>query len=139
VGATHTINVRTADDVVDSVRQLTSGHGVDVALEFVGLPESTQQAIAITRRGGQVVFTGLAAPGTTIQMAEFLGNGKVLKGNLMGMGRFADDFPKLVKLYQDGELLLDEMVSRTIGQDEVVDAFRAMEAGEVARSVIDMS
>jgi Zn-dependent alcohol dehydrogenase len=40
-------------------------------------------------------------------------------------------------LYKDGTLKLDELVSRRIGLDGINDAFRSMEAGEVARSVVD--
>jgi Zn-dependent alcohol dehydrogenase len=41
-----------------------------------------------------------------------------------------------VALQQAGRLDLERLVSRRIGLDEVNDAFRAMEAGEVARSVV---
>jgi S-(hydroxymethyl)glutathione dehydrogenase / alcohol dehydrogenase len=41
----------------------------------------------------------------------------------------------LVDLYRKGKLRLDPMI-RTCALDEVNDAFRALEAGEVARSVI---
>ena len=44
--------------------------------------------------------------------------------------------PALVDLYSRGRLMLDELISRRIALDEVNDAFRAMTAGEVARSVI---
>jgi S-(hydroxymethyl)glutathione dehydrogenase/alcohol dehydrogenase len=44
--------------------------------------------------------------------------------------------PKLLDLYKGGKLKIDELVSRRIGLDDVNAAFEAMEAGEVARSVI---
>jgi S-(hydroxymethyl)glutathione dehydrogenase / alcohol dehydrogenase len=47
--------------------------------------------------------------------------------------------PKLVNWYREGKLKLEELISRRIQLDEVNDAFRAMEAGEVARSVIQYS
>jgi Zn-dependent alcohol dehydrogenase len=46
------------------------------------------------------------------------------------------DMPKLLELYMQGRLKLDELISRRIRLEEVNDAFAAMEAGEVARSVI---
>jgi Zn-dependent alcohol dehydrogenase len=48
-----------------------------------------------------------------------------------------EDVPRLLQYYKEGKLKLDELISRRIGVDEVNDAFRAMEAGEVARSVIN--
>ena len=47
--------------------------------------------------------------------------------------------PKLIGWYREGKLKLDELISRRIDLDDVNDAFRAMEAGEVARSVIQYS
>jgi len=41
-----------------------------------------------------------------------------------------------VRLQRAGKLDLDALVTRRIALDDVDDAFRAMEAGEVARSVI---
>jgi Zn-dependent alcohol dehydrogenase len=36
----------------------------------------------------------------------------------------------------EGRIKLDELITRRYGLDEVNEAFRAMEAGEVARSVL---
>jgi S-(hydroxymethyl)glutathione dehydrogenase/alcohol dehydrogenase len=44
--------------------------------------------------------------------------------------------PRMIDLYLDGRLKLDELVSRRITLDEVNDGFDAMKSGEVARSVI---
>ena len=90
----------------------------------------------MTRRGGRCVVTGLAAAEWRIGAREFVLTGKSLLANYMGMSDFRADFAKLTRLYRDGQLLLDEMVSRTIGIDDYAEAFRAMTAGEVARSVI---
>ena len=61
---------------------------------------------------------------------------KKLQGSLMGGNRFRLDMPKFIDLYLDGRLKLDEMVSATIGIDEVNDGYAAMKAGETLRSVI---
>ena len=50
--------------------------------------------------------------------------------------RPARDFPEIVRLQQHGRLDLEALVTRRIALDDVNDAFRAMQAGEVARSVI---
>ncbi len=44
--------------------------------------------------------------------------------------------PKLLDLYMNKKLKLDELVSRRIALDEINDAFEWMEKGEVPRSVI---
>lgn len=45
-------------DVVAEVRKLTGGHGADVAIEAVGIPETWEQAVRMVRRGGVVNFFG---------------------------------------------------------------------------------
>jgi DNA-binding transcriptional MocR family regulator len=47
------------------------------------------------------------------------------------------DVPRLLAHYRAGDLKLDELISRRIDLEDVNEAFSAMEAGEVARSVIN--
>ena len=54
----------------------------------------------------------------------------------MGSNRFRIDIPQYLDFYRQGRLKLDEMVSRHGRRDDVNEAFRAMKAGEVARSVL---
>ena len=57
-------------------------------------------------------------------------------GCMYGGAQVRRDFPRFVRLVETGRLDIGSMVSRRIKLDEVNDAFRAMEAGEVIRSVI---
>jgi Zn-dependent alcohol dehydrogenase len=61
---------------------------------------------------------------------------KTIKGSWYGSSNVHTDVPKLARLYSEGHLKLDELVSRTITLDQVNEAFAAMQKGEVARSVI---
>jgi Zn-dependent alcohol dehydrogenase len=61
---------------------------------------------------------------------------KTIKGCWYGSSDVRRDVPKLIDLYQKGELKLDELISRTITVDQVNEAFDAMKTGEVARTVI---
>jgi S-(hydroxymethyl)glutathione dehydrogenase/alcohol dehydrogenase len=54
----------------------------------------------------------------------------------MGSNRFRIDMPKYLEFYRQGRLNLDDMVSRRGRLEDVNEAFRAMEAGEVARTVL---
>jgi S-(hydroxymethyl)glutathione dehydrogenase/alcohol dehydrogenase len=54
----------------------------------------------------------------------------------MGSNRFRIDIPRYLEFYRQGRLLLDEMVSRRGRLEDVNEAFRAMQAGEVARTVL---
>jgi S-(hydroxymethyl)glutathione dehydrogenase/alcohol dehydrogenase len=72
---------------------------------------------------------------TFMAMQLFYDEKKML-GCLYGSAQVRRDFPKLVNLVETGRLDIGSMVSRRIKLDEINDAFRAMEAGEVIRSVI---
>jgi len=54
----------------------------------------------------------------------------------MGSNRFRIDMPRYIDFYMQGRLNLDDMISRRGKLEDVNDAFRAMKAGEVARTVL---
>jgi len=54
----------------------------------------------------------------------------------MGSNRFRLDIPLYLEFWRQGRLLLEEMVSRRGRLDDINEAFRAMKAGEVARTVL---
>jgi S-(hydroxymethyl)glutathione dehydrogenase/alcohol dehydrogenase len=61
---------------------------------------------------------------------------KTLKGTMYGSVRPSIDFPRLVELYLDGRLKLDQLVSRTYKIEEINEGFTAMRTGQVARGVV---
>ena len=73
-----------------------------------------------------------------LRRLRYCGTCKIL-GSLYGSAQIAYDFPRLVRLAETGQLDLGAMVSRTITLDQINDSFRAMQAGEVIRSVVSYS
>lgn len=138
-GATHTINSKQTDPV-DKIRELTGGHGVNVAIEAVGRPETFEQAFYARDHAGTVVLVGVPSPDMKIELPliEIFGRGGALKSSWYGDCLPTRDFPMLIDLYRQGRLDLDRFVSETIGLDEVEEAFHKMERGEVLRSVVMM-
>jgi NDMA-dependent alcohol dehydrogenase len=138
-GATDLVNAGNGDPVAQ-VQELTGGRGVDVSFEVIGLKDTVQQALAMARRGGQAIIVGVPKMEQIMEIPiamELLVNEKQVRGSWYGSSEVKRDVPRLVDLYKDGALKLDELVSRRIGLDGINDAFAAMEAGEVARSVVD--
>jgi len=137
-GATTLVNAGEGDPV-SKVMELTSQRGVDVAFEVIGLKQTIEQTIMMTRRGGEAILVGVPRMEVMLELPAFFGvvlMAKTIKGCWYGSSNVQEDVPKLLQLYKDGALKLDELISRRIGIDDVNEAFRAMEAGEVARSVI---
>ena len=136
-GATHTVNSRSGDPV-EFIRSVTGGHGVDVAIEAIGLPQTYEQAFYARDLAGTVVLVGVPNPTTTVELPflEVFGRGGALKSSWYGDCLPSRDFPTLIELYLQGRLNLDAFVSETIALDQVEEAFAKMERGEVLRSVV---
>jgi S-(hydroxymethyl)glutathione dehydrogenase/alcohol dehydrogenase len=125
-------------DVVDQVRALTGGRGADYAFEVVGRPETMVQARDITRLGGTVVIVGMPKFDATVTFPAYsmFFDEKRLLGSNYGSAHVRRDFPKLVSLIEGGALDIAHMVTKTIALEAVNEAFAAMTAGAVIRSVI---
>jgi S-(hydroxymethyl)glutathione dehydrogenase/alcohol dehydrogenase len=137
LGATHAVDPGT-EDVVAAVRELTSDRGADYAFEAIGSEATLRDAFASTRKGGTTVAVGVHRVGGDVSLPSYnlVLEGKRLLGCVYGSAQVRREFPRLIAFAEDGRLDLASMVSRTIPLDDVNDAFRAMQAGEVIRSVI---
>ena len=139
-GATHTINSSgmSNDEVVEAIRDLTEGNGVDVAIEAIGLPQTYEQAFYARDLAGTVVLVGVPNPTMKIELPliEVFGRGGTLKSSWYGDCLPSRDFPMLIDLHLQDRLPLDKFVSETIGIEGVEEAFEKMERGEVLRSVV---
>jgi S-(hydroxymethyl)glutathione dehydrogenase / alcohol dehydrogenase len=138
-GATDTVNAGQVDPV-GQVMEMTEQRGADVSFEVIGLQQTIDQTITMARRGGQAILVGVPRMEVMLNIPAFFGvvlMEKTIKGCWYGSSNVHRDVPKLVDLYQRGELKLDELISRTITLDQVNEAFDAMKTGEVARSVIE--
>ncbi|MDQ1374857.1 MAG: hypothetical protein QOJ09_2195 [Actinomycetota bacterium] len=137
-GATATVNASQGDPV-SQVMEMTGQRGADVAFEVIGLQQTIDQTITMTRRGGQAILVGVPKMDAMVMLPAFFGvvlAEKTIKGCWYGSSNVQKDVPKLIDLYKKGELKLDELISRTISLDQVNEAFDAMKTGEVARTVI---
>ncbi len=135
-GATH---VTTPDGFDDAKNSITGGEGFDFALECIGNPTTIRATYDAARRGGTAVIVGVGRLDQFIQFNAFelFYSDKILRGSLYGSSNVRTFMPELLSLWKSGKLDLESMISRRIQLDEVNDAFRAMQAGEVIRSVID--
>lgn len=134
-GATDTINPSETDPV-KAIKKMTGG-GADFAFEAVGLPKLLEQAFYCLAPRGTAVLVGAIAQGQQVSFnpGHFFQEKRII-GCMMGSNRFTVDAPRYLELYRQGRLDLDAMVSRHEPLDRIGEAFRAMEAGEVTRTVL---
>ncbi|MFV2121031.1 zinc-binding dehydrogenase, partial [Streptomyces sp. Act-28] len=137
LGATHTVNSRTAD-AVEAIRELTGGFGADVVIEAVGRPETYKQAFYARDLAGTVVLVGVPTPEMKLELPllDVFGRGGALKSSWYGDCLPSRDFPMLIDLHLQGRLDLNAFVTETIALDEVEKAFERMRDGDVLRSVV---
>ena len=135
LGATDVID-STAADPVARIRELTGG-GADYTFDAIGLADVSRQAFDALRPGGTATVIGMIPEGDKVALdgSAFLSEKKI-QGTDMGSNRAFVDMPRYVEFYRQGKLRLDEMVTKHCALDDVNEAFRAMKAGEVARTVI---
>jgi S-(hydroxymethyl)glutathione dehydrogenase/alcohol dehydrogenase len=135
-GATDFVN-SSDGNAAQKVRELTGGLGVDHALEAVGNVGLIRQAAESLAIRGTLTIVGVPPAGSVLEIpfAAIRPECRV-QTSRMGSNRFRIDIPRYLDLYRQGRLMLDEMVSRRGKLDDINDAFRAMKAGEVARTVL---
>jgi Zn-dependent alcohol dehydrogenase len=136
-GATHTINAGQAE-VQAAVKALTGGRGADYVFITVGSGRAIEQGLSLLRRGGTLVIVGMPAIGVkaALEVVDIAYNGQRVIGSNMGSTRLRVDVPKLVALYQQGRLKLDELITARYPLEEINQAIAKVKRGEALRNVI---
>jgi S-(hydroxymethyl)mycothiol dehydrogenase len=142
LGATDLIDA-IVEDPVEAVRACADG-GVDVSFEATGNAAVVAQAVAMLRRGGTAVAIGVPAPDSTVTLdwgEATIGAAYPTKATLKvtdGGDALPEDFQDWMAAAVDGRIDLAAMVTveAPFTEDALTEAFRAMLAGDVVRTVI---
>ena len=138
-GATHTITADPADKgllkAAMVVKGLTGGRGADYAFECTAIPDLGAAPLAMVRNAGTAVQVSGIEQEITIDMRLFEWD-KIYINPLYGKCRPQIDFPKIVSLYEDGQLMLEEMITTTYSLNQLDKAFDDMLQGKNAKGVI---
>jgi S-(hydroxymethyl)glutathione dehydrogenase/alcohol dehydrogenase len=138
-GATETFE--NMDEAAEFARSVTNGQGADKAIVTVGVTtgEHIGQAFSAIRKAGTVVVTGLGDAtevGLPIALAELTLFAKEIKGAMFGDQNPHADILKMLRLYQEGHLKLDELVTKRYTLDEINQGYEDMHSGKNIRGVI---
>lgn len=125
LGAVATVNAAQTDPV-QAVRDLTGG-GADVAIEALGMTETTANAMKSLAKRGRMVMVGMPA-GAHVNMTlpmDALYSGQL---TLMGTrGMAAHRYPSLLRLIEDGRADLAPMIGREIALGDVTTELHAFD------------
>jgi S-(hydroxymethyl)glutathione dehydrogenase / alcohol dehydrogenase len=136
-GATHAVNAGTPD-AVEQVRRLTGGRGADYVFITVGAKAAIPQAFGMAARSGTIVLVGMPASGVTVAVdpGDIAHNNLRVLGSKMGGAHIQADIPKLVTLYREGRLKLDELISGRYPLAQINEAIASARSGAALRNVI---
>jgi S-(hydroxymethyl)glutathione dehydrogenase/alcohol dehydrogenase len=136
MGATHGVDASKEDAVAAGKRE-TTGRGVDVVIEAAGSASAFRVTSEAARPGGQIIWLGKIDVNKDVAFRwGSLMQEKRIRRVSYGNARPRRDFPLLARAYLDGELKLDELISRRIKLDDINEGFAALKRGETIRSVI---
>ena len=139
LGATHAVG--SAAEAHEIVQELTRGVGADasiVTVDIVG-EQVVQEAVAVIRKGGTMVLTGLADPNKlTVHLsgADLTLNRKHIHGTLFGDCNPMYDITRMLNLYRAGKIKLDELITKTYSLDEVNQGYEDLVGGQNVRGVL---
>ena len=136
VGATHVVN-SAKDDPVKAVRALTGGAGVDHSFEAVGNAKLARQAIESLAIRGTATIVGVLPPDATIRV-PLDGHPSGMQGADVadGLQSVPHRHPPLSGLLPAGTAAAGRDGDQAGRLGDINEAFRAMKAGEVARTVL---
>ncbi len=138
-GATHSVpDVAAAQALVS---ELTRGQMADACVITTDVAEGAYvgEALSLVGKRGRVVVTAIGHPteltmsGSLFEMTLYE---KSVHGSLFGSSNPQHDIPRYLEMYNLGELMLDELITREYTLDEVNKGYDDMLAGRNIRGVI---
>ncbi len=138
-GATHT--AANMDDALLMVMDMTQGRMANKAILCMGEGDGAMiaPAMAIISKGGRVVQTAIAPIDSTevaLSLTDLTLMEKQLVGSIFGSANPRYDIPRLLSLYQAGQLKLDELVTTTYDLTDINQGYQDMRDGVNLRGVI---
>ncbi|WP_235906243.1 zinc-dependent alcohol dehydrogenase family protein [Ginsengibacter hankyongi] len=117
-GATQTINSRNVD-VIEKIKSLTNGKGVDTAIEAVGTPDTFELCAEIIAPGGRVANIGVHGKSATLHLETLWAK------NITITTRLVDTVttPMLLKTVQSKKLDPNNLITHHFKLDQIIEAY----------------
>ncbi|MBC8041674.1 MAG: zinc-binding dehydrogenase [Opitutaceae bacterium] len=137
-GATDTVNARDPD-LVEKVRAVSGGRGLDFVFEVVGLPALMRTGVDMLARGGELVLVGAAARDAEFSFAprRFMSCQQVVRGSIYGNIRPARHLPLLADWCCEGRIDVKRLITQTVRLEDVPRLFAEPERLRGIRTVIE--
>lgn len=110
VGATHVVNSKNTD-LVEEIRKITDGKGVNYGVECTGNGNVAKSALAALGKSGELALIGAGYQPTEIDLnSEFLFGTKKLMGFIAGKVAAQYIVPKLIEYHKKGQFPIEKLV-----------------------------
>ena len=106
------------------------------------MADLVQLGLEVTGAGGTTVVVGAPPPEHTVDIGSatlFMLQQKRLVGSLLGDCWPSRDIPRLVGLWQRGELDLESMITHRVPLDGVNEGFDRLRSAEGVRTVVEVA
>jgi NDMA-dependent alcohol dehydrogenase len=138
-GATHT--AASVQEAIALVGEITWGALAEKAIITTGVAEGSMIApvMSMVAKGGRCVVTAIAPMAQTeisLNLAELTLLQKQLVGGIFGGANPRRDIPRLLRLYKEGKLKLDELVTTTYKLNDINQGYQDMRDGKNLRGMI---
>lgn len=138
-GATHA--VASIEEATALLGELTWGRNAEKVILTTGLAEGSMIAplMGMVGKGGRCVVTAVAnitATDAQLSLFDLAMQQKQLVGTIFGSANPRYDVPRLLGLYQSGDLKLDELITNTYGLADINQGYQDMRDGKNLRGVI---
>ncbi len=115
VGATDLIH-SSRENMHARLQEITAGHGPNVIIEAIGLPETFTAAVEEVAFGGRVVYIGYAKNPVAYDTRLFVQKELDIHGSRNALPK---DFQDVIAMIESGRFPVDEAVSCVIGMEQV--------------------
>ncbi len=121
-------------DILQKIRALTDGRGVDCAIDCSGQVSAERLCIDATRRRGRVAFVGECGDEISIRVSpDLIRKGLTIVGSwLYSMA----DYSKVMKVIRYSPLI-DLLISHQMPMSQIQTGFGLLAQGEAAKIVVD--
>ena len=138
-GATHT--AATVEEAARLVIELTRGQKADVSVVTTDVAEGAYvgQALSLVGKRGRVVMTAMAHPDekqVNLSLVDLTLFEKQVRGSLFGSANPRVDIFRMLDLYDSGQLMLDELITREYTLSDINSGYDDLRSGLNLRGLI---
>ncbi|MGA2237967.1 MAG: galactitol-1-phosphate 5-dehydrogenase [Candidatus Bathyarchaeia archaeon] len=107
------------EDVIEKVRELTKGKGVDAVIEAVGIQDTLQKALNIVKKGGEITITGLLQQMIQVDIMKLVANEITMRGDYCYTSA---EFETSLDLITKGVVRVEELITHSFPLGDIAKA-----------------